>query len=592
MNIRYILWGVLISFILLAGCAGTEKKAELSGNLDDIKSIISENPGKINQKDKDGNSFLHLAVRAGNADMVKFLVSKGADVNMKDNYGQTPLQISAHSDNVEVVIPLVSHGAKINIKNAIGKTPLHDAVYHAQLEIVKYLISQGAEINTKDIRSRIPLHDAVIEDKVEISKYLITKGAAVNAKDDDGRTSLHYTVINNDLELIKYLVSSGANVNTRDKFNRIALHYAADEGYLEIVKYLILKGSEIDTTAAYYLQLGTMELTLGCTPLQLAARNGHLEVVKYLVYQGADVNLKNNEEENALDLAKKRENLEIVAFLASSEKRVQLSKARKPVAKTPVKQSPPKESIKTKPHLYPDIDFGKYSALVIGNNNYQYLPPLKTAQNDAKKVAETLKDHYGFKVKLLLDANRSEILMALSNLRWNLTRQDNLLIYYAGHGWLDKEANEGYWLPVNAQKDNTIAWISNSSITASLRALKAKHVLIVADSCYSGKLARGVHIVYRTPGYLTRLSQKRARCVMSSGGLEPVTDSGGAKMHSVFATAFLNALKDNKDIMDGAQLFNKLRRPVMLNSDQTPEYSDIRKAGHEGGEFLFVPINK
>ena len=94
----------------------------------------------------------------------------------------------------------------------------------------------------------------------------------------------------------------------------------------------------------------------------------------------------------------------------------------------------------------------------------------------------------------------------------------------------------------------------------------------------------------RRPGYISRLSQKRARCVISSGGIEPVIDSGGVGMHSVFATAFLDALRDNKDIMDGAQLFNKLRRPVMLNSDQTPEYSDIRKAGHEGGEFLFVSI--
>ena len=592
MKIRYILWGSLIFCIILTGCAGIEKKPASSGNLDYIKNIISENPGRINAKDKDGNSFLHLAVRAGNADIVKFLVSKGADVNIKDNYDQTPLQIAAHSDNAEVVIQLVSSGAEINIKNSLGKTPLHYAVYYEQLQIVKYLISQGAEINTKDIRSKTPLHDAVIDNRVEISKYLITKGAEVNAKDGDGKSSLHYTVINENLELIKSLVSSGANVNTRDKFNRIPLHYAADEGYLEIVKYLILKGSEIDTKAAFYLQLGSIELTLGCTSLHLAARNGHLEIVKYLVYQGADVNLKNNEDKNALDLAKKRENQEIVTFLESSEELAQLSKARKTVAKIPVKQTPPKESIKTKPRPYADIDFGSYSALIIGNNNYQYLPQLKTAQNDAKKVAETLKDKYGFKVKLLLDANRSDILLALNNLRWNLTNQDNLLVYYAGHGWLDKEADEGYWLPVNAQKENMLAWISNSSITASLRALKAKHVLIVADSCYSGKLARGVHIVNKAPGYLSRLSQKRARSVISSGGLEPVIDSGGRGQHSIFASAFLDTLRDNKGIMDGAQLFNKLRRPVMLNSDQTPEYSDIRRAGHEGGEFLFVPVNK
>jgi len=592
MKIRYILLGFLIFFILLAACAGTEKKAAQPDNLDYIKKIISENPDRINEKDKDGNSFLHLAVRAGNADTVEFLVSKGADVNIKDIYGQTPLQIAPHSGNAEVVIQLVSKGAEINIKNSIGRTPLHDAVYLAQFQMVKYLISQGAEINPIDIRSKTPLHDAVIDNKVEISNYLITKGAAVNAKDGDGKASLHYAAINENLELTKSLVSSGANVNIRDKFNRIPLHYAADEGYLEIVKYLILKGSEIDTKAAFYLQMGSMELTLGCTPLHLAARNGHLEVVKYLVYQDADINLKNNLDKTALNLAKKRENQEIVAFLESSEGLAQLSKAKKKVVKTPVKQAPPRESLKTKPRSYPDIDFGSYSALVIGNNNYEHLPPLKTAKNDAKKVAENLKDKYGFKINLLLDANRSDILLALNNLRWSLTQSDNLLIYYAGHGWLDKEADEGYWLPVDAEKDNTIAWISNSSITASLRALKAKHVLIVADSCFSGKLARGVHIVNKSPGYLSRLSRKRARCVISSGGLEPVIDSGGRGEHSVFASALLDTLKENKGILDGAQLFNKLRRPVMLNSDQTPEYSDIRKAGHEGGEFLFVPINK
>ena len=76
--------------------------------------------------------------------------------------------------------------------------------------------------------------------------------------------------------------------------------------------------------------------------------------------------------------------------------------------------------------------------------------------------------------------------------------------------------------------------------------------------------------------------------VLSSGGLEPVIDSGGSGNHSVFASALLNALMENKGIMDGTMLFLKIRRPVMLNADQTPEYSDIRKAGHQGGDFLFV----
>ncbi len=106
----------------------------------------------------------------------------------------------------------------------------------------------------------------------------------------------------------------------------------------------------------------------------------------------------------------------------------------------------------------------------------------------------------------------------------------------------------------------------------------------------NGQIGRGVHIRNRNTSYFARIAKKKARSVISSGGLEPVVDSGGKGNHSVFASAFIEALSENTDIMDGTQLFRKIRRPVILNSDQTPEYSDIRKAGHDGGDFLFVRI--
>jgi hypothetical protein len=115
----------------------------------------------------------------------------------------------------------------------------------------------------------------------------------------------------------------------------------------------------------------------------------------------------------------------------------------------------------------------------------------------------------------------------------------------------------------------------------------------VADSCYSGTLIRGIDVVRPPSGgerdtYLARIAQKRSRTVLTSGGLEPVSDSGGGKEHSVFAKAFLTVLQENRDVLDGQQLFNLVRRPVVLNASQTPEYTDIRYAGHEGGDFLFV----
>lgn len=278
------------------------------------------------------------------------------------------------------------------------------------------------------------------------------------------------------------------------------------------------------------------------------------------------------------------------SLLAKLEKKTKLLD-KKPVelAKKTVTVPPEPVKLPKETTIVPaDIDFGGYHALVIGNNNYRSLPKLKTAFNDAKLVAGILSKEYGFQVNLLLDSKRSDILLALGNFRRKLTKKDNLLIYYAGHGWLDKQADEGYWLPIDAEPDNDLNWISNSSVTAKLKAIEAKHVLVVADSCYSGKLGRGVHIINRSPSYFAKIAKKKARSAISSGGLEPVIDSGGKENHSVFASAFIKALNENTDIMDATQLFSKIRRPVMLNSDQTPGYSDIRKAGHDGGDFLFV----
>lgn len=234
-----------------------------------------------------------------------------------------------------------------------------------------------------------------------------------------------------------------------------------------------------------------------------------------------------------------------------------------------------------------DLRLGTYHALVIGNNDYKSLQPLNTAVRDARAVAQNLRDLYGYEVTLLENATRSDILVALLKLRRSLTFEDNLLIYYAGHGWLDRAAERGYWLPVDAAQDDPTNWVSNVSITDAIRAMEAKHIMVVADSCYSGTLTRGTKLAVRTPDHIKKLSEKNARTVLTSGGLEPVVDGGG-NGHSVFANAFLNALSENTGVIDGHELFNRLRRPVMLNSDQTPQYSDMRKVGHEGGDFLFV----
>ncbi|MFQ5953520.1 MAG: caspase family protein [Kiloniellales bacterium] len=237
------------------------------------------------------------------------------------------------------------------------------------------------------------------------------------------------------------------------------------------------------------------------------------------------------------------------------------------------------------------LDFGNYHALVIGIDDYQELDKLRNAVADATAVAEVLRDAYGFETTLLTNPTREDILRSVNELRRELTEEDNLIVYYAGHGVIDREVDEGYWLPVDAKRDDNTEWLGNERITRSLRAIQAKHVMVVADSCYSGSLVRGTRVQLKTGAdrveWISRMNERRSRTVLTSGGLEPVVDVGGGG-HSVFAKAFLTALTENRGVMEGQELFERLKRPVVIDADQTPVYSDLRKAGHEDGDFLFV----
>lgn len=254
---------------------------------------------------------------------------------------------------------------------------------------------------------------------------------------------------------------------------------------------------------------------------------------------------------------------------------------------TTAEATPPAAQQAALPPELASLDYGTYHALVIGNDMYRSLPRLGTAVGDAEAVAKTLERNYNFNVRLLTNATEEDIIGALTDMRRGLGWNDNLLIYYAGHGWYDQDAEQGYWLPVDASEDNQAHWISNADITNALKALKAKHILVVADSCYSGTLARSANISLRGIDYIERIVKKKARTVLTSGGLEPVLDAGG-EGHSVFAHAFLAALDENDGVMDGQELFRRLRDPVVANAPQTPEYGEIRGAGHDGGDFIFV----
>jgi hypothetical protein len=63
----------------------------------------------------------------------------------------------------------------------------------------------------------------------------------------------------------------------------------------------------------------------------------------------------------------------------------------------------------------------------------------------------------------------------------------------------------------------------------------------------------------------------------------------GAGQHSIFARAFVDTLAENKEPLEAARLFVELRARVVRAAEQTPQYAQLHDAGHDGGDFVFVP---
>lgn len=247
-----------------------------------------------------------------------------------------------------------------------------------------------------------------------------------------------------------------------------------------------------------------------------------------------------------------------------------------------------------------NINPGNYYALLIGSNDYQFLTPLETPIRDIKTLGNMLSEDYGFTNIYLENPNRVDILKTLNQLRKTLSENDNLLIYYAGHGAIDEEAGFGFWQTVEAETDADYDWIPTDRITRSLRAFKSKNVIIVSDSCYSGTMLRSGSSTKANYGDLTgiqALIEKKTRMAISSGGLEPVTDSLAGAKNSVFANQLMLSLESAGSIVSATDLFSRLQSGVVgvstrLGITQTPEIAPLYESGHEGGDFFFVRKSK
>lgn len=227
---------------------------------------------------------------------------------------------------------------------------------------------------------------------------------------------------------------------------------------------------------------------------------------------------------------------------------------------------------------------------------------LQTPCSDLRAVAQVLRQRYLFApgdTRLLLDAEASlqGITRALGEMEGEATPEDSLIIYFAGHG--SKNRDGGYWIPWDAT-GNPRTWLSNHELVRRIRRIESRHTLVICDSCFAGDIflstrSMGLDPEALHPGKLRGLYRRDSRTALTSGGSEPVKDTGVSDEHSIFAHFLLHALTRNGRpfLLPGSDdVFGHIWAGLRMNalgSPQKPQYGPVLDAGGaEGSLVLFL----
>jgi hypothetical protein len=232
---------------------------------------------------------------------------------------------------------------------------------------------------------------------------------------------------------------------------------------------------------------------------------------------------------------------------------------------------------------------GKYYALIIGINDYAdpAISGLDRPIQDAQTFFNTITSRYTFNeenVRLLKNATSTEIFASLDYFAKRVSSDDSFLIFYAGHGVWDGDAEIGYWLPSDARKSMTRDWFRNSTLRDYLKQIKSKHTLLISDACFGGSIFKSRAAFTDATLAINMLYELPSRKAMTSGTMTEVPDQ------SAFLKYLVERLMNNAEkYLSSEQLFSSLRMAVINNSGGVvPQYGVIQDVNDQGGDFIFI----
>jgi len=230
-----------------------------------------------------------------------------------------------------------------------------------------------------------------------------------------------------------------------------------------------------------------------------------------------------------------------------------------------------------------------YHAILIAENDYEdkTFNSLPGTLRDVRKMYNLLTTKYTFdpaNVDTLINSSKAAILRRLNAVAKNLTDNDNLFIFYAGHGWLKKYEDgrqEGFLIPSDAAKGEEVSFIDNQDITVIIKRSNAKHILFTADACFAGALFRD--IPSDAPLTVAQAYKDKSRKLLSSGNEQAVSDE------SDFVEYLRLALQENRSkYITTAELLSGFKKDYTEKTHMQLQYIPIQNVDDRGGEFVFI----